>query len=159
MGRQGWLRYSIDWPKVAGERGATGNDGMVKTIAATPYAVGYIGISFSADAAKAGLITIRLKNQSGQFVLPTAETVSAAAASLDPRTPPDERLSLVYAPGETSYPLINYEYAVLSTRQPDADTAAAIATFCCGRSRSMAAMRRSISMRSGSFRCRILSGR
>lgn len=120
---------SVDWPTVSGERGATGNDGMVKTIAATPYAVGYVGISFSADAAKAGLITVRLKNQSGKFVLPTPETVSAAASSLDPRTPPDERLSLVYAPGETSYPLINYEYAVVSTRQPNADTAAAIRNF------------------------------
>jgi phosphate transport system substrate-binding protein len=120
---------TVSWPTVAGEVGATGNDGMVKAIAATPYSVGYIGISFGGDVHKAGLGTAVLKNQSGKFVLPTAATVTAAASALDPRTPPDERLSLVDAPGDDSYPLINYEYAVVSTKQPDAATAAAIRDF------------------------------
>ncbi|MGD0105767.1 MAG: phosphate ABC transporter substrate-binding protein PstS [Rhodopila sp.] len=84
---------TISWPAVPGEVGATGNDGMVKTIAATPYSLGYVGISFSGDASKAGLITVLLKNQNGKFVLPTAETVGEAASALDPRTPPNERLS------------------------------------------------------------------
>jgi phosphate transport system substrate-binding protein len=120
---------TVSWPVVPGEVGAKGNDGMVKTIAATPYSIGYIGISFSNDSRKAGLGTVLLKNQNGKFVLPTAETVSAAAATLDPRTPPDERLSLVYAPGDQSYPLVNYEYAVVSINQPNADTATAIRRF------------------------------
>lgn len=120
---------TVSWPAVPGELGATGNDGMVKTIAATPYSIGYIGISFSGDAGKAGLGTAPLKNQSGKFVLPTVETVSAAAATLDPRTPPDERLSLVYAPGDQSYPLVNYEYAVVSIDQPSKETAGAIRDF------------------------------
>ena len=120
---------TVGWPTVAGERSATGNEGMVKTLAATPYSVGYVGISFEEDLAKAGLGTALLKSQAGQFLLPTAETVSAAASELDPRTPPDERLSLAFAPGENSYPLINYEYAVVSTRQPDPATAASIRNF------------------------------
>jgi phosphate transport system substrate-binding protein len=120
---------SVSWPAVPGELGAKGNDGMVKTIAATPYSIGYIGISFTSDTGKAGLGTAVLKNQNGKFVLPTAETVNAAAATLDPRTPPDERLSLVYAPGDDSYPLVNYEYAVVSVDQPDSATAGAIRHF------------------------------
>jgi phosphate transport system substrate-binding protein len=48
---------------------------------------------------------------------------------LDVRTPPDQRLSLVFAPGDDSYPLINYEYVVVSTRQPNAETAAALRQF------------------------------
>jgi phosphate transport system substrate-binding protein len=120
---------TVAWPAVPGELGAKGNDGMVKTIAATPYSVGYVGISFRNDTSKAGIGTVLLKNQSGKFVLPTVETVSAAAATLDPRTPPDERLSLVYAPGDQSYPLVNYEYAVVSTNQPNAATAEAIQHF------------------------------
>jgi phosphate transport system substrate-binding protein len=120
---------TVGWPDVPGELGASGNDGMVKTIAAMPFSVGYIGISFSGDIAKAGLGTAVLKNQNGKFVLPTAETVGAAAATLDPRTPPDERLSLVDAPGDQSYPLVNYEYAVVSIRQPDPGAAAAIRDF------------------------------
>lgn len=120
---------SVDWPTVQGELAATGNAGMLKTAAATPYSVAYIGISFQDDVAKAGLGTALLENQSGKFLLPTAETVTAGASELDPRTPPDERLSLVYAPGDDSYPLVNYEYAVVSVRQPDPATAVAIRQF------------------------------
>jgi phosphate transport system substrate-binding protein len=120
---------SVNWPAVAGEQSAIGNDGMVKAIAATPYSVGYIGISLHDDIAKAGIGTALLKNQAGKFLLPTAQTVSDAASELDPRTPPDERLSLVFAPGDNSYPLVNYEYAVVSTRQPDSATGAAIRRF------------------------------
>ncbi len=120
---------TVGWPTVPGERSASGNDGMVKALAATPYSVGYVGISFQADLEKAGLGTAMLRSQAGQFLLPSAETVSAAASELDPRTPADERLSLAFAPGKNSYPLINYEYAVVSTRQPDPATAAAIRDF------------------------------
>jgi phosphate transport system substrate-binding protein len=120
---------SVPWPSVAGERTATGNAQMVQTLASTPYSIAYVGISFHEAIARAGLGTARLENQSGRFLLPTAETVSAAASMLDSRTPPDERLSLVFAPGAQSYPLINYEYVVVSTRQADAATAAALRGF------------------------------
>ena len=46
-----------------------------------------------------------------------------------PRTPPDERLTLVNAPGANAYPLINYEYAVVSKKQPSPKTAAALRSF------------------------------
>jgi phosphate transport system substrate-binding protein len=120
---------TVEWPEVAGEKTATGNDGMVQTLASTPYSVGYAGVSFRQAIAKAGLGTAQLKNQSGKFVLPTAETVSKGASELDPRTPPDERLTLVFAPGEKSYPLVNYEYVVVSARQDDPQTAAALRNF------------------------------
>jgi len=120
---------SVAWPAVSGERTATGNAGMAQALAATPYSIAYVGISFRPDVAKAGLGTAMVKSQAGQFLLPTDETVSAAASELDPRTPPDERLSLAFAPGQNSYPLVNYEYAVVSTHQPDAATAAAIRRF------------------------------
>jgi phosphate transport system substrate-binding protein len=120
---------SVKWPAVAAERSAAGNDGMVKALAATPFSVGYIGVSFRDAIGAAGLGTAKLKNQSGRFLLPTADTINATASSLDQRTPPDERLTLVFAPGEESYPLINYEYVVVSTRQPNAQTAAALRRF------------------------------
>jgi phosphate transport system substrate-binding protein len=120
---------TVAWPTIAGEATANGNQGMVDTIGKTPNSVGYVGISFRDAIAKAGLGTAMLKNQAGKFVLPNAETVSMGASMLDPRTPPDERLSLVFAPGDQSYPLVNYEYAVVSTRQPDGNTAATIRKF------------------------------
>ena len=120
---------AIRWPNVAGEKTATGNGGMVETLAATPYSIGYVGISYAAQIAKAGLGTAMVQNQAGKFQLPTPQTIADAAAQLDPRTPPYERISLVYAPGDNSYPLINYEYAVVSKSQPDAATAGAIRAF------------------------------
>ncbi len=73
---------AVTWPTVPGEQTPTGNAGMVRAVAATPYSVGYIGISFHGEIAKAGLGTAMLKNQAGQFLLPTANTVSAAASDL-----------------------------------------------------------------------------
>jgi phosphate transport system substrate-binding protein len=102
---------------------------MVQTLASTPYSVGYLGASFQGDAEKAGLQTGMLQNQDGNFLLPTPATVTAAAASLTPRTPADERLTLVFAPGTNSYPLINYEYAVVATKQPNPQVATAISNF------------------------------
>ncbi len=120
---------SINWPDVAGERTAAGNDAMVKAAATTPYSVAYIGISFRAAIAKVGLGTAQLKNENGKFLLPTVDTINAAASSLDQRTPPDERLTLVFAPGDDSYPLINYEYLIVQRRPSDSQTAAALRHF------------------------------
>jgi phosphate transport system substrate-binding protein len=120
---------TVKWPSVPGELDGTGNVGVLQTITATPYSIAYIGISFRADVANAHLGTATLMNQAGKFVMPTAKTIAAAASVLDPRTPPDERLTLAFAPGESSYPLVNYEYAVVSTSQPDPTTAAAIRDF------------------------------
>jgi len=120
---------TIAWPTVAGSLAATGNAGMVQMIAATPDSIGYVGVSFSAGIADAKLGTAALKNGAGEFVLPTKETITTGAAALGPRTPPDERLSLVYAPASGAYPLVNYEYAVVSTRQPSPAVAAALRQF------------------------------
>jgi phosphate transport system substrate-binding protein len=120
---------TVSWPAVSGELTAPGNPEMVQTIIRTPYSVGYIGASFKDDADKGGLQTAMLENQDGKFVLPTTATVTAAAAVLTPRTPPDQRLTLVFAQGANSYPLINYEYAVVSTRQSNSQVASAISNF------------------------------
>lgn len=120
---------TVDWPSVSAEVTATGNAGMVKALSGTPYSVGYVGVSYAADLAKAGVGTALIKNQNGKFLLPTPQTIADAAAELDPRTPPYERITLAFAPGDDSYPLINYEYVLVSKTQPDAATAAALRSF------------------------------
>jgi phosphate transport system substrate-binding protein len=120
---------TVSWPSVTGVLTVSSNQEMVNTIARTPYSVGYLGASFEADVDKGGLITAMLQNQDGKFLLPTTNTITAAAGALTPRTPPDERLTLVFAPGPDSYPLINYEYAVVSDQQPNPQVASAISNF------------------------------
>lgn len=119
----------IAWPDVPGGLSARGNTGVLKTVQQTPYSIGYFGVSFHNEIAKAELGTALVKSYSGEFLLPTPETIHAAAASLTPRTPADERLTLVNAPGAHCYPLINYEYAIVSAKQPNPAMAAAIRRF------------------------------
>jgi phosphate transport system substrate-binding protein len=119
----------ISWPAVPGALGATGNVGVVKALAATPYGLAFVGSSFFREVAAAHLGTATLKNAAGNFVAATPQTVRSAAAALAARTPPDERLSLVFAPGAQSYPLVNYEYAVVSAKQSNPETASALREF------------------------------
>lgn len=120
---------TISWPAVQGGVGANGNPGMVQACQQTPYSIAYIGVSFHEQVAKAGLGTAMLKNRAGKFLLPTPKTVSAAADGLISKTPADERLSLVFAPGADSYPIINYEYAIVNAKQANAAQAKAIKEF------------------------------
>jgi phosphate transport system substrate-binding protein len=120
---------TVAWPAIPGALEATGNSDMVTKLQQTPYSIGYVGVSFHQDIAKAGLGTAALQSYDGEFLLPTPESIAAAAAALGPRTPPDQRLTLVNAPGANAYPLINYEYAIVSTKQPDPKTAGALRRF------------------------------
>ena len=120
---------TIAWPAIPGAMNAQGNTGILELIAQTPYAISYLGVTFHAEIAKASLGTASLKSFSGEFLLPTTESIAAAAASLAPRTPLDERLTLVNAPGANAYPLVNYEYAIVSTGQGNPAMAAAIRRF------------------------------
>jgi phosphate transport system substrate-binding protein len=120
---------TIAWPAAPNGATADGNAGMIAKIHDTPYSIGYVGVSFHGDVAKAGIGTAALKSYDGEFLLPTPQSIEAAAAALWPRTPVDERLTLVNAPGANAYPLINYEYAVVSKKQPSPETAAALRSF------------------------------
>ena len=120
---------TIAWPATPNGLTAEGNTAMIAKIHDTPYSVGYVGVSLHNDVAKAGIGTAALKSYNGEFLLPTPQAIEAAASALWPRTPQDERLTLVNAPGANAYPLINYEYAVVSTKQPSPETAAALRSF------------------------------
>ena len=120
---------TIAWAAAPNALTADGNAGMIAKIHDTPYSIGYVGVSFHDDVAKAGIGTAALRSYDGEFLLPTPQAIEAAAAALWPRTPQDERLTLVNAPGANAYPLINYEYAVVAKKQPSPETAAALRSF------------------------------
>jgi phosphate transport system substrate-binding protein len=120
---------TISWPAVSGNLGAEGNPGMVNAIKQTPYSIAYIGISFQNAIQQNALGTAMLKNKAGNFVLPTDETVQAAANADVAQTPADERISLIFAPGDNSYPIINYEYVMVKQQQPSAGMASDLRDF------------------------------
>jgi phosphate transport system substrate-binding protein len=120
---------TLSWPAIGGEIGAKGNAGMLAATAASPYSISYIGVSYTKQVMAAGLGTAALQNADGAYVLPTPETISAAANSVAATTPADERISFIFAPGAMSYPIANYEYAIVNSTQPSGAVSAAIRDF------------------------------
>ncbi len=117
---------TIGWAPVPGELGAIGNPGMLTSLQDTPYSVAYIGSSYQEGIDSAGMGIAALKNRDGRYVLPSAATVKAAAGEMISKTPPDECISLIFAPGADSYPIINYEYAIVKSDQPSQQMAEAL---------------------------------
>ena len=117
---------TISWAPVPGGLGAEGNPGMVTALKDNPYSVAYIGSSYKEGIASAGLGTAKLENRNGNFVLPDPATVKAAAAAMVAKTPANECISLIFAPGAESYPIINYEYALVKQQQSSSEVAAAL---------------------------------
>jgi phosphate transport system substrate-binding protein len=100
---------TLNWP--AGE-GAEGNGSVASTVNSTPFSIGYIEQAYSV-----GLLLpfAALRNQAGTYVLPSAQTVAAAAAQKPAITPTD--FSIVNQPGATSYPISGYSWALVYTHQ------------------------------------------
>jgi len=120
---------SVSWPAVQGGIGAEGNPGMVQALQQNPYAIAYVGVSWLDQTNKAGLGEAKIENKDGNFLMPTPETIGAAAQAGFKGTPADERISLIFEPGANSYPIINYEYALVATKQPSAAMANALKAF------------------------------
>lgn len=117
---------SVSWPTVRGALDAVGNQGVVQVAERTPGSIAYVGISWLNKALSGGMGEAMLQNRAGHFLLPTEQTIAAAAKVMIGATPKDERISLIYAPGANSYPIINYEYAIINEKQSGATTAAAV---------------------------------
>ncbi|MGD0748899.1 MAG: phosphate ABC transporter substrate-binding protein PstS [Acidimicrobiales bacterium] len=114
---------TVPWPNAPGALGETGNSGMVSGCKATPGCVAYVGISYLTQTLQAGLGYAALQNGKGQYELPTATSIAAEAASFVKKTPASGTISLIYGPAAGGYPIINYEYAIVSTNQQSSSTA------------------------------------
>jgi phosphate transport system substrate-binding protein len=114
---------TVPWPAAPGALGETGNSGMVSGCKATPGCVAYIGISYQTQALQAALNYASLQNAKGQFVLPNAAAIQAEAAYYVKKTPANGTISMIYGPAKGGYPIINYEYAIVSTDQQSSSTA------------------------------------
>jgi phosphate transport system substrate-binding protein len=107
---------TVAWPGQPGEIGATGSTGIISAVHDTPGAIGYVGVSYLAAVTKDSEGEAALGNSAGNYVLPTASTIQAGLASFT-NTPPNETISLINGSGAEVYPIINYEYAIVSISQ------------------------------------------
>ena len=109
---------TLNWP--AGQ-GAEGNGGVASAVYRTPWSIGYVEQAYSR-----GLLLpfAAIRNQAGNYVIPSAQTVAAAAAQKPGITPAD--FSIVNEPGASSYPISGYSWALIYTRQTDQATGQAL---------------------------------
>ncbi|MBE0604339.1 MAG: phosphate ABC transporter substrate-binding protein PstS, partial [Deltaproteobacteria bacterium] len=84
---------SVKWPVGLGGKG---NEGVAGVVQQTPGAVGYVELAY-AKQNKMSVASVR--NREGQFVSPTIEATSSAAAGAAKTMPADFRVSIVDAPG------------------------------------------------------------
>ena len=112
---------ALNWP--VGE-GAEGNGGVATTVFRTPFSIGYVEQAYSK-----GLVLpfAAIRNQAGNYVIPSAQTVAADAAQKPGITPTD--FSIVNQPGASSYPISGYSWALVYTRQPGQASGQALVTM------------------------------
>ena len=56
-------------------------------------------------------------------MVPTASSIAAEAAAFVKKTPANGTISLIYGPANDGYPIVNYEYAIVSNHQSSSSTA------------------------------------
>lgn len=104
---------SPNWPVGIGGKGNEGVTGQVKQI---PNTIGYVELAYAGqNKLPVGLI----KNKSLNFVEPSIDAVTAAAAASVATTPDDLRVSITDAAGATAYPISSYTYILVYKAQPD----------------------------------------
>jgi phosphate transport system substrate-binding protein len=75
------------------------------------------------------LPVVQIKNKAGNYVVPTFETVTTAAAEAINETPEDLRVSITDAAGTNAYPISSYVYVLIYKKQRDANTGKSLVEF------------------------------
>ena len=112
---------TLNWP--AGEA-AEGNGGVASAVYRSPFSIGYVEQAYSK-----GLLLpfAAIRNQAGNYVIPSIRSVAADAAQKPGITPGN--FSIVNQPGPGSYPISGYSWALIYTHQPSQGTGHALVTL------------------------------
>jgi phosphate transport system substrate-binding protein len=108
----------VPWPVGIGGQG---NDGVAAVIQQQEGTIGYIELSYATEI---GLPTVALENQSGEFVLPTLESTSAAGSGVE--FPDDLRFSLSNSPAPGAYPIVGATWILAYDTMADSAKAEAL---------------------------------
>lgn len=111
---------SVNWPVGLG---ANGNEGVAGEVNQNTYSIGYVELIYALqNELGVGLV----QNQAGNFIEPSIETVSAAAAGFADDIDPDLRARIVNAPGDDSYPISGFTWLLAYEEQEDEATGIAL---------------------------------
>jgi phosphate transport system substrate-binding protein len=114
---------SPKWPTgISGK----GNEGVTGQVKATPNTIGYVELAY---AVQNKLPVAIIKNKAGNFIEPSIDAVTSAAAGALATTPEDLRVSITDSEGANAYPISSYTYILVYQDQADATKGKAIVDF------------------------------
>ena len=99
---------SLQWPTGIG---AKGNPGVAGTISQTEGAIGYIGSEY---AFAQNISFALVENQSGNYIEPTIESISASAKG---KIPSDTRVMLTNSSDPDAYPISGFTWVIFYSEQ------------------------------------------
>ncbi len=107
---------TVQWPVGLGGKGNEGVAGQVKQ---TPGSIGYVELVY---ARQNRLPVAFIQNAAGNFIEPSAESITAAADGIMAKLGAngDYRVSIVNAPGPQAYPIASFTWLLVYANQADA---------------------------------------
>jgi phosphate transport system substrate-binding protein len=115
---------SVSWPGQT--LGGAQNPGVTGLVKQTPNSIGYVELAYAITNKMPYAL---VKNAAGNWVKPSLESVTAAAASAAKEMPPDFRVSITNAMGKDAYPISTFTWMLIPSEIPDAAKAKAIKAF------------------------------
>jgi phosphate transport system substrate-binding protein len=112
---------SVSWP---GGVGAKGNEGVTGQVKTTPGSLGYLELAY---AEQNKLSMAALRNKAGEFIKPSIEATSAAAAGV--QLPESLTVSITDSPAPGAYPIAAYTYIIVHEDTADAAKGKGVADF------------------------------
>ena len=114
---------AVNWPVGLGGKG---NEGVTQQVKQTEGSIGYVELIY---AMSNSMPVASVKNSNGDFVAPSLESVSAAAAGTTFAPDTDFRVSITNAPGAGAYPISSFTWLLIHPELTDKAKGGAIRDF------------------------------
>lgn len=111
---------TVNWPTGVGGKG---NAGVAAQVKSTAGAIGYNELAY---VLANNIQYAAVQNANGKAVLPSIDSAKAAAQNIS-NVPADLRFYFVNAPGDGSYPITGFTWAIVYQNQSNADKGWAVA--------------------------------
>jgi len=111
---------TVNWPTGVGGKG---NAGVAAQVKSTAGAIGYNELAYVLTN---NIQYAAVQNANGKAVLPSVDSAKTAAGNIS-TIPPDLRFYFVNVPGDGSYPITGFTWAIVYQKQTNADKGWAVA--------------------------------
>jgi phosphate transport system substrate-binding protein len=113
-------------PKWPVGQGFQRSQDLVAKLRGTPGAIGYTELNLAAGSA---VRIASIKNAAGEFIKPSANSISAAATASGSKMNNDFRVSLTNAPGKESYPISSFTWLYVPAIAKDPGRGSTVASY------------------------------